>query len=431
MYVIIFGAVCGAVFVTIFCVAILLAEKAFNYLKKTRNFPNKACWWTAATIVVIGLIIASFASASWFDNSWQELFGSLPDYKVKHRRSSAQSPGFLFELSASLSTLGGLWCLINYYQEKQDAQTCKQDELIPGNELPHILLPAGNSHSLSQGANSKNCIIKCWPNGICLRSYLPLARWRKLTLASGFILLSILINWLNPFLQIKPYSYFYWVTGVGIITTVCLYWPRAWVIFDRKQMVVHYLKKNFTIWGKAKTELRTWKWQAIRVEIVLIETSPLLLKHATETGIICAITPKAGNLHVNTRLPIGEFFPGNVPSDLIELWEHIRRFMRHEGPALAPGDSFFYERPYLRIGTALWFGQPLIGPGCLQYWNGKALYGLWFLTIPCGLACLPFIPFTLAAGLLRWLSHSIRREPEWPAEILANLGGSAMTSPSS
>ncbi|HEX8615105.1 MAG TPA: hypothetical protein VF800_27800 [Telluria sp.] len=79
----------------------------------------------------------------------------------------------------------------------------------------------------------------------------------------------------------------------------------------------------------------------------------------------------------------------------------------------------------VRLWDAITFGQPLIGPGSAQYWNGQALNGWGFLTIPAGILFLSFLPFTIVAGLLRWLSHAVKREPTWPAEVLVSIGAPA------
>jgi hypothetical protein len=83
----------------------------------------------------------------------------------------------------------------------------------------------------------------------------------------------------------------------------------------------------------------------------------------------------------------------------------------------------FKDESTHKLWDALTFGQPLLGPGSGEYWSGKALNGWWFLTIPAGFIFMILLPFTAAAGLLRWISHAVKREPKWPAEIMASVGG--------
>ena len=46
---------------------------------------------------------------------------------------------------------------------------------------------------------------------------------------------------------------------------------------------------------------------------------------------------------------------------MVQRWEHIRRYMRGEGPPLANGDTLFKDTSLTSLWAALTFGQPLLG----------------------------------------------------------------------
>ena len=96
--------------------------------------------------------------------------------------------------------------------------------------------------------------------------------------------------------------------------------------------------------------------------------------------------------------------------------------MNADGPRLAASESLYVDETTESIWAALTWGQPLLGPGSKVYWTGKLHHGMWFLTIPGGAFFLILLPFTIAAGLLRWLSNAAKRTPIWPQEILDSLG---------
>ena len=107
---------------------------------------------------------------------------------------------------------------------------------------------------------------------------------------------------------------------------------------------------------------------------------------------------------------------------LLNTWEHIRRFMEHEGPLFVEGDGPNEALFQLSIGACLCFGQPFIGPGSAAYWKSPD----WGAVV-WQVFAFPLWPVTALYGIIRWASFNIKSKPKWPAEILASVGGNALT----
>lgn len=228
------------------------------------------------------------------------------------------------------------------------------------------------------------------------------------------------------------------LTLVGI-ATVCLFVLRADTIAYRYQPVLFnrtlgkahcFVSDGISWWKlwqlKPASHIQTFDWSCIRGEVVEFSVIGGSGVPRLNYALVCAAVEHPGSRNVVGRFGVGMSYPWN-PDPMVERWEHIRRFMRFEGPALAPGDAIFKDESTHELWAALTFGQPLLGPGSAQYWNGQALNGWWFLTIPAGLVFLGLLPFTVSAGLLRWITHFARREPKWPADILESVGGAALS----
>ena len=198
------------------------------------------------------------------------------------------------------------------------------------------------------------------------------------------------------------------------------------VLFDRAAGKVHVFVAEPLPWWKLwqlkpPSHVQSFDWLCIRGEVTefaVLGGGGVPRQHY---GLVCAVVEKPGSKKVVARFGVGMSSVWSADS-MFQRWEHIRRYMRNKGPALAPGDSLYKDESTFKLWPALTFLQPLLGPGSGIYWTGEAVGGLWFFTIPFGLLTLIFLPFTVVAGLLRLISHYLKYEPRWPKEILESVG---------
>lgn len=141
-----------------------------------------------------------------------------------------------------------------------------------------------------------------------------------------------------------------------------------------------------------------------------------------EYALTLAITDAPGSRTVIARFGVGFTAGYDGGSTQVVRLEHIRRYMRGEGPALTPGDALYPDDSKEHWIGAFTSGQPLLGPGSKVWWTGEGLHGAWFLTIPVGLAFLFILPLTLPYNLIRWLVRRFKGTPRWPADILTSVG---------
>lgn len=198
------------------------------------------------------------------------------------------------------------------------------------------------------------------------------------------------------------------------------------VLFDRAAAKVHvFVAEPLTWWKlwqlKPLSCVQSFDWSCIRGEVIEFSVLGGGGVPRQNFGLVGAVVEKPGSKKVVARFGVGmSAVWGSNP--MFQRWEHIRRYMRNKGPALAPGDSLYRDESTFKLWPALTFLQPLLGPGSGIYWTGEAVGGLWFFTIPFGLLTLIFLPFTVVAGLLRLISHYLKYEPRWPKEILESVG---------
>lgn len=136
----------------------------------------------------------------------------------------------------------------------------------------------------------------------------------------------------------------------------------------------------------------------------------------------------------NGKEIIDEFVLGiNVPANciqpLLDTWEHVRRFMCKEGPLFVDQN----DKPNPGLGRkSLW--QHLLEWPRVEIvttidlfrigWEDKSLLTLFMATL--GVLVIPFVWILAIFGILSWISELAKREPVWPAEIIASVGGRAL-----
>lgn len=114
----------------------------------------------------------------------------------------------------------------------------------------------------------------------------------------------------------------------------------------------------------------------------------------------------------------------------MDLWEHIRRFMEENGPALSPGDKPAppYPKTFLQAANTVTPAWPLAVAGTVwtswlmwrdgvnatllrRGWEGWALFGI---TLVCGIMTALFV--------FNWLAHKFGQDVELPPELMADVG---------
>jgi hypothetical protein len=117
---------------------------------------------------------------------------------------------------------------------------------------------------------------------------------------------------------------------------------------------------------------------------------------------------------------LDEFSVGNSASfgevSVGMWWEHLRRYMQTNGPALPEGEVLqLFERP-----KNLWQSMGVVspfGPRFMWWWRNAR-----FPTILI-LLCFPFtLPFSFGWSICNWISHMTMRKVIWPQEVRDRIG---------
>lgn len=303
------------------------------------------------------------------------------------------------------------------------------DRLEPPNEQKHVVLP-GLGHPVSQVASSHNSVVKAYRNGISFIDQVgAMDGYRTIVGGYGFLFSA---TYLYSTIVYGGYAWFGFV--MAVIAMVCLLIVRSDligyryqpVIFNRATQKVHvFVDEGISeakLWHLASpSRIDTWDWACARAEIVEFVTIGGAGVPRQNYALVCAITDVPGGRIAVSRFGVG-IVSVHESSYMVQRWEHIRRFMTEDGPHLAGGDELYLDESTESPWAAMTWGQPLLGPGSRIYWTGELHNGMWFFTIPVGAFFLIFLPFTIAAGLMRWLSHRAKRDPVWPGAILDSLG---------
>ncbi len=210
------------------------------------------------------------------------------------------------------------------------------------------------------------------------------------------------------------------------------------VLFDRAAGKVHffiddritirkpdglYFRKSWLLWplwgGGAHTIL-TFDWACIRAEVVKARIfTGVVAREEAQLRIVA--TKEPGGADVAASIGIGLGTTAMVVQPALDTWEHIRRFMQHEGPLFVLGDG-----PNPRLGREpLWqaplFMQTIVGPGAMETWKEGSTAD-WLVSLFLML-CLPVLA---PVGIARWICLRLKSEPKWPTEILASVGGAEL-----
>lgn len=206
-------------------------------------------------------------------------------------------------------------------------------------------------------------------------------------------------------------------------------WRYQPVLFDKASQKIHVFTDIGTpfweVWrllGGTRCRIDSFDWACARGEVAEVAVMGGANLPRTEYALTLAITDAPGSRDVVARFGVGFTAAYDDGQTQIARWEHIRRYMRGEGPALTPGDALYPDDSQEHWIGAFTSGQPLLGPGSKEWWTGEGLHGAWFLTIPFGLAFLLFLPLTLPYSLIRWTVRRFKGTPRWPDHIRASVG---------
>lgn len=195
------------------------------------------------------------------------------------------------------------------------------------------------------------------------------------------------------------------------------------ILFNRATGRVHVFVDHtrlfslWPLWGGGKHDILTYDWSCIRAQIKKFQVVTGTVAR-TEAILQLVVLKAPDDPRVVNQFGLGYSCSAMAIQPLLDAWEHLRRFMEHEGPLFAEGDAPCREPARQSFLGALFWGQPLIGPGSKEYrdsgdtsiYVGQALL-IWLL------------PVTMLIGLIRWTTFRLKSEPKWPADILAAAGG--------
>jgi hypothetical protein len=314
-----------------------------------------------------------------------------------------------------------------------DTQSAPPDYLAPPNERPAALLPPLD-RSASDTPNSGGSIRAVYANGIELIDQLATidgmfagAMW---TGSFGFI--AILVYLAHD----TPGAWFFFsplvllaLFGVFLGRADSVGWRYQPVLFDKDAQKVHVFTDLGSPWwevwrlvGGTRCRVDSFDWACARGEVAEVVVMGGANLPRKEYALTLAITDAPGSRDVIARFGVGFTAGYDDGQTQVARWEHIRRYMRGEGPALTPGDALYIDDSKEHWIGAFTSGQPLLGPGSKIWWTGEGLHGAWFLTIPFGLAFLVILPLTLPYSLIRWTVRRFKGTPRWPTDILASVG---------
>lgn len=302
-------------------------------------------------------------------------------------------------------------------------------ELNPPNGQAVALLPPAcvqSSHHTSTGGG----VVRVYPHGLAFVD--QLGAMRGYLSSFGILALPLMIA-----MVVMGVSAGYWLPLIMVVIMLwlaLLFIQVDWVGFRYEPVLlnralgkVHVFKATglpwwqwgWKLWGRTRYEIDTYEWSCVRAEVVefTIFTGQISRR---ETGLVFAITDVPGGRDVVQRFGVGTSYGYADIQAPVERWEHVRRFMRHEGPAWTVNDSL-YEDWGVKFWPSFWMFQPLFGDDAAA-WRRKGLFA-WI----GGVAMLFFLPLTAYFGVVRYISYRLKREPSWNNEILASVGGPALS----
>ncbi|MCW0387313.1 hypothetical protein NB722_001852 [Xanthomonas sacchari] len=293
-----------------------------------------------------------------------------------------------------------------------------------------VLLPP-HSVPASQSPNSGGAVIEAFPHGLAYGSMMTVLVGY---LAFGAIaIMSPLLALLIPMLFTSFDAFSAVFGGIMLLATTFMLrfdligYRYAPTLFDRNAGKVHVFKDNtrlFSGWplwgGGGQHEILSYDWACVRAQVVRFKTfTGTVAQDNAALQMIVLAAP--GDTRVVGQFGLGLTSSAIAVQPLLDTWEHIRRFMEHEGPLFVEGDGPNEALFEMRLARCIFFGQPFIGPGSAEHWKHPDLGAILWQVI-----AIPLFPLTLLYGLIRWASFHIKSKPAWPPEVLASVGGAPL-----
>ncbi|WP_295844175.1 DUF6708 domain-containing protein [uncultured Xanthomonas sp.] len=305
------------------------------------------------------------------------------------------------------------------------------NEVFRGIGAGAVLLPP-HSVPASRSPNSGGAVIEAFPHGLAYGSMMTLlvGYLGFGAVAIGLPLTLMLASALGDANAFTPA-----LVGTSVLSVFVYFMLRfdligyryAPTLFDRNAGKVHVFKDNtrlFSWWplwgGGGQHEILSYDWACVRAQVVRFKTfTGTVAQDNAALQMIVLAAP--GDTRVVGQFGLGLTSSAIAVQPLLDTWEHIRRFMEHEGPLFVEGDGPNEALFEMRLARCIFFGQPFIGPGSAEHWRHPDLGAILWQVI-----AIPLFPLTLLYGLIRWASFHIKSKPVWPPEVLASVGGAPL-----
>lgn len=308
------------------------------------------------------------------------------------------------------------------------------DPAFKGFGTDAVLLPP-HSLSVSRAPHTGGSVIEAYPHGL---AYADQIAGMVGMAAFGALFMQLPLFGLLFYLFASVYQDARMGIGItlfvflGLIVngTICYFLIRwditgyryAPVLFDRAAGKVHVffdqtmLFRWLPLWGGGKYEIQTYDWSCLRGQVT---RSRVFTGNTAQelASLSCVVVRGPQDPTVVAQFEVGGSTNALAVQLLLDRWEHVRRFMEHEGPLFVQDDGPYVPPATQSLWGALCWGQPLIGPGRHAPSVGMVLAQMFT-------AC--FVWFTVPFGLVGWLCFHIKDKPKWPAEILASVGGNPL-----
>ena len=333
-----------------------------------------------------------------------------------------------FDTPEASNLLLGLQYVDPRYQGSTDTAT-----RLPPHEEPVSTTP-----------HSGGMVYKAYPHGLMYGDQMALMEGMQLMLGVAFIMLAYALQYdgVRRFL-FEPEGMVHGVViAVFAILSIALL-PLCFLIFmsglmghrfhtsallDRHAGKVHVFRDESRPWKGTRGKVLTYDWSQVRAEIDTMSVFTGTVGR-TEAGLRGVVLDPADPTKVIDRFPLTINASTSNVQPLLDAWEHARRFMQHEGPLFS--DEHDGPNPALGRQT-LWHhmwsfvGEQITdAPEYFRMaWRDRSF--LAFMVGFTGLILVPFMPIFALFGLFPWISALCKRDPKWPAEVLASVGGNAL-----
>ena len=201
------------------------------------------------------------------------------------------------------------------------------------------------------------------------------------------------------------------------------------ILFDRQRRKVYRLVEDLDEHGKLRHKgqgrVIEHDWDDIVAEHHVTTTTTGSSAQRHHTLVLMVRDKQAGDFQ-------GPITPSNLPPyvdgfglgdakvlsefSTPRVWEHLRRYMNENGPALPPGETVADTTVPVTWWDSLG-AVSVFGPGYDQRWAGS--WG-WMLIMHL------LLPITLPLALLmattNWLSYKTAYPVQWPQEVLDKVG---------